>query len=144
MRPKASNFHGELITATETKDLSRSSTNDPAVAGEIWQPFSAFRSEIDRIFDDLGGRFWNQPVRSLARLKRDLCKKLSAPAVDVTKSDNAYEITVELPNLDQKNIAVKLTHGGLTIRGDKRDETSSPYRTASTPTRSSPLLSTVY
>ncbi|WP_333938855.1 Hsp20/alpha crystallin family protein [Bradyrhizobium sp. CCBAU 45389] len=41
----------------------------------------------------------------------------------MTESDNAYEITVELPNLDQKNIAVKLTHGGLTIRGDKRDET---------------------
>jgi HSP20 family protein len=109
--------------ATGTKPPVAKSPNDSAAAGETWQPFWALRSEIDRIFDDFGGRFWSQPVRSLARLERDLLKKLSAPAVDVTESDRAYEITVELSSLDEKNIAVKLAHGGLTIKGDKRDET---------------------
>ncbi len=45
-----------------------------------------------------------------------------SPAVDVTETDNGYEITAELPGLDEKNIDVKLANGTLTIRGEKQDE----------------------
>jgi HSP20 family molecular chaperone IbpA len=33
------------------------------------------------------------------------------PAVDVAETDKAYEITAELPGLDEKNIEVKLANG---------------------------------
>ncbi|MBB4369955.1 HSP20 family protein [Bradyrhizobium sp. cir1] len=107
--------------ATETKlPVTKPST---APAGEAWRPFQALRHEIDQIFDDFGNGFWNRPFRSLARIERDLNKSFSAPAVDVAESDKAYEITAELPGLDEKNIDVKLTDGGLTIRGEKKEET---------------------
>jgi len=35
----------------------------------------------------------------------------TAPAVDDAETDNAYEITTELPGLDEKNIEVKLANG---------------------------------
>ncbi|MDA9506473.1 molecular chaperone Hsp20 [Bradyrhizobium sp. CCBAU 11386] len=109
--------------ATETKLPVTKSPTAPAVAGETWRPFQALRNEIDQIFDDFGNGFWNRPFRSLARLDRDFSKSISAPAVDVAESDKAYEITAELPGLDEKNIDVKVANGGLTIKGEKREET---------------------
>jgi HSP20 family protein len=46
----------------------------------------------------------------------------AAPAVDVTETERAYEITAELPGLDEKNIEVKLAEGVLTIKGEKQEE----------------------
>ena len=34
----------------------------------------------------------------------------AAPAVDVVEKDNAYEVTAELPGMDEKNIEVKLVN----------------------------------
>jgi HSP20 family protein len=44
------------------------------------------------------------------------------PAVDVTETDKAYEITAELPGLEEKNIEVKLANGVLSIKGEKQEE----------------------
>lgn len=109
--------------ATETKLPVTKSSTTPAAAGETWRPFQALRNEIDQIFEDFGNGFWDRPFRSLARLERDLSKSISAPAVDVAESDKACEITAELPGLDEKNIDIKVANGGLTIKGEKREET---------------------
>ncbi len=44
------------------------------------------------------------------------------PAVDVTETDKTYEITAELPGMDEKNIEVKVADGVLTIEGEKQEE----------------------
>ena len=44
------------------------------------------------------------------------------PAVDVVESEKAYEITADLPGMDEKNIEVKVTDGCLTIKGEKQEE----------------------
>ena len=44
------------------------------------------------------------------------------PAVDVAETDKAYEITAELPGLDEKNVEVKLANGVLSIKGEKQEE----------------------
>jgi HSP20 family protein len=95
-----------------------------------WRPFESLRREVDRLFDDFQvapfqmGRlpfprsvfdfepFWRggEPSRS------------KAPAVDIVEKDKAYEITAELPGLDESNIDVKLADGTLTIKGEKRDD----------------------
>ena len=36
-----------------------------------------------------------------------------APAVDVAEKDRAYELTAELPGMNQDNIEVKLANGVL-------------------------------
>src|SRR5271169_1312996 len=44
------------------------------------------------------------------------------PAVDIADTEKAYEITAELPGMDEKNVEVKFSSGVLTIKGEKREE----------------------
>ena len=42
--------------------------------------------------------------------------------VDVVDTEKAYEVTAELPGMDEKNVEVKLANGALTIKGEKKEE----------------------
>lgn len=44
-----------------------------------------------------------------------------APAVDVAETDKGYEITAELPGIEEKDIEVKISNGSLTIKGEKQE-----------------------
>jgi HSP20 family protein len=44
------------------------------------------------------------------------------PAVDVAETDKAYEITAELPGMEDKNVEVRLANGVLSIKGEKQEE----------------------
>ena len=91
-----------------------------------WQPFEALRREVDRLFDSFGGGFWPSPFRRSAFDIEPFWRREStwsaAPAVDIAESEKAYEITADLPGMDEKNIDVKLIDGTLTIRGEKQEE----------------------
>jgi HSP20 family protein len=102
---------------------------------EIWQPFDIFRREVDRLFDEFGGGFRRSPFgQGLFDLEPFWPRggtRSAAPAVDVVERDNAYELSVELPGMDEKDIEVKLTQDMLTIKGEKKDEkeeTKKDYR----------------
>jgi len=110
--------------ATETKLPVTKKASEPAFGGEAWRPFETLRNEIDRVFDDFGSDFWRRPFHSLAALEKNWPKKFAAaPAVDVAETEKAYEITAELPGMDEKNIEVNVANGGITIKGEKREET---------------------
>jgi HSP20 family protein len=40
----------------------------------------------------------------------------------VVNKEKAYEITAELPGMDESNIDVKVSDGTLTIKGEKKEE----------------------
>ncbi len=48
--------------------------------------------------------------------------RFAAPAVDFTDTEKAYEITAELPGIDEKNVDVKVANGVLTIKGEKQED----------------------
>lgn len=109
--------------ATETTLPVTKKPSAPALVDDTWRPFGALRKEVDRLFEDFGESFLRQPLRSLASLERAWPTKFATtPAVDVTETDKGYEITAELPGLDEKNIEVNLANGGLTIKGEKKEE----------------------
>ena len=89
-----------------------------------WRPFESLRREVDRLFEDFQLGSWRLPfgggLFDVQPLWRGEIGK--APAVDIVDTDKAYEITVELPGLDESNIDVKFSDGTLTIKGEKRDE----------------------
>jgi HSP20 family protein len=91
-----------------------------------WRPFESLRREVDRLFDDFSGGIWRSPFgRSffdIGPFRRAEAGFGAVPAVDVTQTDKGYEITAELPGMEEKDIDVKLSNGILTIRGEKRDE----------------------
>jgi HSP20 family protein len=91
-----------------------------------WRPFENLRREVDRLFDDFSGGTWRSPFgRSffdIEPFRRSEVALAIVPAVNITQTDKGYEITAELPGMEEKDVDVKLANGVLTIRGEKRDE----------------------
>lgn len=105
--------------AVETQLPVAVKANELACASEGWRPFDSLRREVDRLFDTFGTDFWGRPFASLDRTRFHFPAN---PAVDVTETDKAYEITAELPGIEKKNIEVSVASGGLTIKGEKKQE----------------------
>lgn len=88
-----------------------------------WPPFESLRSEIDRLFDDFAPNLWHRPLASaLMRRVPRLSDLDVAPAVDLAETEKSYEITCELPGMEEKDIEVAISNGILTIRGEKQEE----------------------
>lgn len=110
----------KLPVKTEKKSAER------PLAMHMWHPFASLRHEVDRLFEDFDRGFLRFPTgRTMFNLEPFWRREMgwgAAPATDIVEKDNAYELTVELPGLDEKNIEVKLSDGTLTIKGEKREE----------------------
>jgi HSP20 family protein len=89
----------------------------PETAGP-WSPLSSLRREMDRLFDDFGTSRW--PVPGAMRLMAEMPP---VPAMDLVEGDGGYEITVELPGIDVKDVELRVRDDMLTLRGEKREET---------------------
>jgi HSP20 family protein len=119
----------EVFTMAETPTKLPVKTEEKAgraSAPDIWRPFEGLRQEVDRLFEDFGRGFWRAPFRrSLFDLDpawRRETTWAASPAVDIAEKDKEYEITAELPGLDESNIEVKVAGDMLTIKGEKQAE----------------------
>ncbi len=107
----------KMPVRTEAKESER-------VPGE-WRPLANLRREIDHLFDDF---HWGTGRRPLARTLFDVEPFWrgqtwgGVPAVDIAEKDKEYEITAELPGMDESNIDVKFADGMVTIKGEKKEE----------------------
>jgi HSP20 family protein len=81
------------------------------VSALVRDPLGLFRDEMD----DLMSRFWSG--------KQDgWLSGVFAPSLDVTESDNSFEIRVDIPGMESKDIDVQV-HGNLvTISGERKEE----------------------
>jgi HSP20 family protein len=79
-------------------------------------PFTSFRREVDRMFDDFfrsagqGLQPWNAGWPAMA------------PRIDISDSDKELVVTAEMPGLDEKDFEVTLAGDLLTIKGEKKTE----------------------
>ena len=92
---------------------------------QAWRPFEALRSEIDRLFEDFSIRPFRSPFRKPAFDVEPFWQAeswIAAPAVDFVEHDKAFELTAELPGLDEKNVEVKVAKGVLRIEGEKQED----------------------
>lgn len=89
-----------------------------------WTPFESLRREVDHIFDRFTGfpSFGRSFGIDLPFLTGN---GFVAPAVDIVEKDKDYEVTAELPGLDEKDIDVKVSDNTLTIKGEKSEEKES-------------------
>ena len=90
-----------------------------------WRPFESLRREVDRLFDDFLVGSWRSPFgRNMLDVEPFWRGEISwgkAPAVDIVDKEKTYEITAELPGMDESNIDVKFSKGTLTIKGEKQE-----------------------
>lgn len=107
--------------AEPTKLPVKKETRSTAAVPATWSPFETLRREIDQLFENFGLGAW--PLTRSALPSDPLRDKgwSLAPAVDVVEKDKEYEVTAELPGLDEKDVEVKVANGTLTIKGEKRE-----------------------
>jgi len=71
---------------------------------------------LDRLFADA----WGGTVAP--SLLSDTWTGKITPRLDVAEDDKAFHVTVELPGMTDKDVAVSVTDRVLTIRGEKTEE----------------------
>lgn len=109
-------------TKIPVKAEPKPATPSPLGSSSVWAPFETLRREIDQLFDRFPEPGWLS-FRRPGFAERGLGAGFGlAPAVDVVEKDKEYEITAELPGLDEKSIDVKVANGTLVIKGEKREE----------------------
>jgi HSP20 family protein len=89
------------------------------------RPLAGLRSAVDRVFSEFDPAVWRFPFRrSVFDMEPFWTSEVTGtvPVVDVTEDEKGFEITAELPGMDEKNVEVKLANGGLTIKGEKTEE----------------------
>ena len=77
-----------------------------------WTGMTSLRKDMDRLFDRFVEPAWPQ-MPTLAEWE---------PTVDVSEDKDTVTVKAELPGVEQKDIAVSLEDGVLTIKGDKQAE----------------------
>lgn len=87
------------------QDLSREESADP---------FLSLHREIDRIFEDFtrGGFFPPRTETAGARL----------PRVNLSETEAALEVEVELPGIDEKDVDLTITDDQLRVKAERKEE----------------------
>jgi hypothetical protein len=114
---KMSNKVKKMPVTSEDKGSQHPATTD------LWRPLEKLRQQVDHLFEDFNRGSGLSPFsRGLFDVapfwRRELIGQ-GMPAVDITEKDKSYEITAELPGMDQKSLELKLSNGSLIIRGGK-------------------------
>jgi len=80
-------------------------------------PIGSLQREMNRLFEDF---FGEMTFPSLDAEWGELASL--TPSIDVSQTDDAIQVTAELPGIEEKDVDVSLSEGVLTIRGEKRRE----------------------
>lgn len=96
---------------------------------DLRHPLENLRKQVDQLFEDFhfGGfrrPFARTPFDAEPVWRRELLGH-GMPAVDITEKDKCFELSAELPGMDEQNIEIKLSDSNLLIRGEKREQSES-------------------
>ena len=72
-----------------------------------------FHNQMDQVFSDLFASH---------KSERDMEETSWIPTVDISETENGFEIRAELPGVSEKDVNVSVTDNLLTIKGEKHQE----------------------
>lgn len=119
--------------AVKRKSKSKRKTKSTPVESKPQQgyPLASLRAEVENLFDRYLHHWPDMWPRRLWP-DFDVFKDIEmpfhgrpwgmSPRMDMNETDKTYEITAELPGLDEKDLDVSLSDDVLTIKGEKREE----------------------
>ena len=84
-------------------------------------PFLTLHREMNRLFDDVFSGFGGGALSPAMR-------GLGWPSVEMVETDQGLRVSAELPGLDEKDVELTIDDGVLTLRGEKRAETTDKER----------------
>lgn len=118
------------VTVTKTTEQTPNETSAPmsmqSDATGRGHPLMGLRDEIDRLFDNFFMAPWGRRIADVDPFRR-VGSALAGwgdltPRVDVRETATAYEISAELPGMEDKDIDISLREDILTIKGEKKVE----------------------
>jgi len=80
-------------------------------------PMLTFQQEMNRLFDAFFGRSALEPFGTFGE-----GWDAFSPRMDLSETDQEIVVTADLPGLDDEDIDVSLSHGVLTVSGEKKQE----------------------
>ncbi len=116
------------MAKAETKvPVTSQKTSAPpqAAAMQAFRPFESLRREVDRLFEDFTVNPFRLPLRRPEFGLEPFWQPeswVAQPAIDFVERANAFELTAEMPGLDEKNVEVNVANGVLTVKGQKEEE----------------------
>jgi len=85
-------------------------------------PMLQIHRDIDHLFDQFF-RGFDLPMRGGFGSFPDFGGAgLLKPKVDLSAADNEYQLTVEIPGVEEKDVSVDISNGAMTIKGEKKQE----------------------
>lgn len=103
----------------DNQSLTSTEASSPAIVdrwgGQLWEPFSRLRTEIDRLFGDFGDR-------SLAGNIGRRLSEFAGPALELKESDGEYRLNVEVPGMKADEIDIRVSDGILRVKGEHKEE----------------------
>lgn len=89
-------------------------------------PLERLRRQVDHLLSDFNRKALRSPFsRNLFESEPVWSRELfgqGMPAVDINDRGDSYEISAELPGMDEQDVKVTLANGILTIKGEKKEE----------------------
>ena len=96
--------------------IARTPARRPLPFGEsLAEPLTRLRSEVDRLFDDFPARWPRFDLSSFAAA-------MPVPAIEMSETDKAYKLAVEVPGMEASDIEVSVAGDRLVISGEKKEE----------------------
>lgn len=89
---------------------------------DLWR---SLRADMDRMFERMTGGVLGAPFGAawpFQAARSGDGARAALPAADLTEDDTAFRLTVEMPGLTEKDIAVSVSGDVLTVSGEKRQE----------------------
>ena len=96
-----------------TTSLTRQQSATPSVRTS--DPFSMLRQEMNDLFSN----FWGTNGNGNGNLA---FRTVMAPALDVSEKDNSFEIHVDIPGIESKDVDVQVLGNTVTISGSRKEE----------------------
>ncbi len=78
-----------------------------------WEPFRdliAMQDRMTRLFDDTLSRLW----------KTEMAQGVWSPSVDIVERANEIVLKMDIPEMDQNEIDIKVEEGTLIIQGERK------------------------
>jgi HSP20 family protein len=115
---------GSHIPVNRTTALNRMASSDTGDDHPVMQ----IHREIDRLFGDVLNRFGISSELagfSPGRLFEWPGAEFYRPSIDISGSENSYQISLDVPGLKESDISLEVDDEVLTIKGQKQEEVES-------------------
>jgi len=106
------------MTETRTDIDVHADPQKPIRRRRGWEPFAALRDELDTLFDVFAPRGWAGIAPGRTEEGQERMRPL--PSLDLTETERAYELTMDLPGMKQDEITIKMSDNILSISGEMR------------------------